>query len=215
MTFNCTAITALTCLTRLALRSPSFTRFDLGLPASVRVLELSYCASPLLAVAELPPGARLDVLCIAARECALGLDMGGLWDSVARLDVEAEQLLLGVPVADEHLVWTFERPFREGHFVPPHIWADEEADNASRRAAEATASSLMRCLAAPGRRLQDLKITGPCASSVKFQPLSARCPGAESLRWLWSVIYLQGLAFLVGLSSAEMRRRVLDLRALR
>lgn len=45
-----------------------------------------------------------------------------VWGRVRCLDLRCRELLLGMPVADARLIAAFERPYREGSFVPPHIW---------------------------------------------------------------------------------------------
>lgn len=45
-----------------------------------------------------------------------------IWGRVRCLDLRCQELLLGTPVDDARLIATFERPYREGSFVPPHIW---------------------------------------------------------------------------------------------
>ena len=101
----------------------SFADFSLEhLPASLRRLRLAYDGqSRVLSVPCLPDHiTRLDWLRLE-KPGALGVCLDDVWGRVAQLEVHAREALLGVPV-DRRLAATFERPYREGNFVPPHIW---------------------------------------------------------------------------------------------
>lgn len=91
--------------------------------------------------------------------------------------------------------------------MPPHIWADEEADDASRQVAALTAAKFGPELVASGRRLQEVTFRGACTRSIKFQP-SRPGQGWEDMAWLWTVIYQRGLTFLLGLSEEERQQLI-------
>ncbi|KAL4419839.1 hypothetical protein ABPG75_006937 [Micractinium tetrahymenae] len=203
--FDSTALQVLGQLTALSLGA--FADFKLDqLPASLRRLELAYDnQNRELSVPALPDHiTRLEVLRVA-KPGALGLCLEELSGRVASIDVHAHELLLGVTVADPKLIRTFERPYREGNFVPPHIWGDEEADDNSKHAAELAANhwlaSLPECSV-----LEHFSLCGPASYSCKFMPVAA-LRQRHSLKWLWSVVRLQGLHNLYGLSGREMQAR--------
>lgn len=202
--FDGAAVRDLGQLTQLSLGS--FADFQLDhLPTSLRRLHLRYdTQTRRLSMPLLPPQTtRLDLLRLE-KPGALGLLLDDVLGRVAELDIEAQELLLGVSVHDQRLVATFERPYREGNFVPPHIWGDEEADDKSKQAAEMAGnyflSELPNCA-----RLQRLRLAGGAAASAKFMPV--RHGARDSLAWLWSVVRMQGLQNLYGLSGCEIKAR--------
>ncbi|PRW33578.1 TMV resistance N [Chlorella sorokiniana] len=183
----------------------SFSGFDLSqLPPSLRRLRLAYDGQTrVLPVPQLPEHVSLEVLRLE-KPGALGICMDNVWAQVAELEVHAQELLIGVPVEDPRLIATFERPYREGNFVPPHIWGDEEADDNSKQAADMAANHLLATLPSCPR-LQRVRVVGAAAASLKFMPAAPHA--AASLQWLWSVVRLQGLHNLLGLSAHEMEAR--------
>lgn len=132
--FECAQLTALPFLTRLSL--DGYLDYELeGLPPSVRWLTLGYGPSPrpnLNESNQFPPTFRdicivpplpewshcqpLEKLCIKAKG-VIGLSMDKLWDNCFELEVEAAYVLVGVPMADESIITSFERPYREGAYV--------------------------------------------------------------------------------------------------
>jgi hypothetical protein len=75
-----------------------------------------------------------------------------------------------VPPLDPGLVATFERPYREGAFVPPHIYADEAAVEASGRAAGAAVGEMVRGLATCRRLLVRLDSGRARVFAVSYDP---------------------------------------------
>jgi hypothetical protein len=61
-------------------------------------------------------GQPLEKLCIEA-DGVIGLSMDQLWDNCFELEVEAAYVLVGVPIADDSTITSFERPYREGAYV--------------------------------------------------------------------------------------------------
>jgi len=61
-------------------------------------------------------GQPLEKLCIEA-DGVIGLSMDRLWDSCFEIDIKAAYVLIGVPIADESIIISFERPYREGAYV--------------------------------------------------------------------------------------------------
>lgn len=58
-------------------------------------------------------------------------------------------------MTDDSLVTRFERPYREGNYIPPHIWGDAAAEEESGRAAERAAALLiLRLTEGFGHRLE-------------------------------------------------------------
>ncbi|PSC75017.1 ADP-ribosylation factor 9 [Micractinium conductrix] len=202
--FDGACLEGLSQLQRLSLGS--FADFKLQqLPGSLRRLRLCYDAqNRTLSVPELPPHISLDLLRVE-KAGALGIPLDDLATRVAAVEAHAAEVLLGVAVEDRQLIRTFERPYREGSFVPPHIWGDEEADDKSKDAAAMTANHFLVRLPSAGR-LQRLSVRGGAAHSLKFMPVA---PGgvASSLNWLWSVVRLQGMHQMYGLSGEEMDER--------
>lgn len=81
----------------------------------------------------------------------------------------------------------------------PLLQGDEEADDRSKEAADMAANHLLALLpSAP--RLARLRLEGGAAASAKFQPCAPHA--RASLRWLWSVLRLQGLHHQFGLRCA-------------
>lgn len=185
----------------------SFADFQLDrLPASLRRLALAYDGqSRQLSVPALPDHiSRLELLRVE-KPGALGICLDELAGRVLSVEAHAHELLLGVTVADPKLIRTFERPYREGNFVPPHIWGDEEADDNSKRAAELAANHWLASLP-ESAVLERFRLCGPAAHSCKFMPVAAPRQ-RDALKWLWSVVRLQGLHNLYGLSGREMQAR--------
>ncbi|EFN53783.1 hypothetical protein CHLNCDRAFT_58449 [Chlorella variabilis] len=203
--FDSAAVRDLQLLQQLSLGR--FADFQLEhLPSSLRRLRLAYDGQTrTLSMACLPDHiTNLDLLQLE-KPGALGLCIDDCWSRVAQLDVRCRELLIGVPVQDRQLIATFERPYREGNFVPPHIWGDEEADDNSKQAAEMTANHFLATLPCCSSRLERLRLEGAAAASTKFMPVLPH--GRASLQWLWSVVRLQGLHNLYGLSGHEMQAR--------
>ncbi|KAL4435409.1 hypothetical protein ABPG77_006171 [Micractinium sp. CCAP 211/92] len=185
----------------------SFADFKLDrLPASLRRLALSFDGqNQELSVPALPDHiSRLELLRVE-KPGALGVCLDELAGRVLTVELHAHELLLGVTVADPKLIRTFERPYREGNFVPPHIWGDEEADDNSKHAAELAANHWLASLP-ESTMLERFRLCGPAAHSCKFMPVAAPSQ-RDSLKWLWSVVRLQGLHNLYGLSGREMQAR--------
>lgn len=113
--------------------------------------------------------------------------------------------------ADTDLVTFFERPYREGAYVPPHILGDWDAVEASNVAADSTADELLLGLASCPV-LEKLTFSGKCATSVKLVPGRAGTL-SKSLFWLHGVIQHATL-FLYGMSGAECLDRLLDMQGM-
>jgi len=215
--FNGALLRSLVCLTRLSLSG--FYEYDLEhLPQNISKLELEYgevwrhdvLSSHDISIPLLPRDAHLDQL-IVRKVGVIGLVMEELCDRVKHLKVEAMFALAGVPVVDRELVAFFERPYREGDYVPPHLLGDWDAIEASNRAADATAEHFIRSIVADRSILERLEFRGDCSLSVKIVP-HYPAMGSTSVSWLHNITQ-QATFFLYGLSGAEFLDRTLDLTA--
>lgn len=82
----------------------------------------------------------------------------------------------------EQRVWTFERPYREGHYVPPHILGDMEQLERSQEAAASAVSDFFCGCARSGA----LKVGG-CRAWVQQRLGSRTGPGSRTALGLGEV----------------------------
>lgn len=208
----------------VSLKAVGFSDFDLsGLPAAVADLTLGYgevyvqdvLSSHSISMPRLPPGVSLDRLRIE-KPGVVGIALDELTGCCRRVEVDALFCLAGVPVcgvgvpgeASPDIVTFFERPYREGAYVPPHILGDWEAVEASNRAADSTADYFLTGIA-HSSMLESIVFSGKAATSVKMVP-----GRTGDLRR--AVLFLHGVVnhatlFLFGMSGAELLDRALDL----
>ena len=102
----------------------------------------------------------------------------------------------------------YQRPYREGAYVPPHILGDWDAIETSHRAADSACTSLLENLAR-STELQSIQFRGMCSESVKIVP---SLPQQELDMLLWiSKITEQASSLLFGMSGIELLDRVIQL----
>jgi len=110
--------------------------------------------------------------------------------------------------ADQELVHLYQRPYREGAYVPPHILGDWDAIETSHRAADAACTSLLEFLA-HSRELQSIRFRGMCSESLKIVPALPQLE-LEMILWI-SKITEQASSLLFGMSGMELMGRVIQL----
>eukprot|EP00890_Picochlorum_soloecismus_P002509 jgi/Picsp_1/3259/NSC_06099-R1_hypothetical protein CHLNCDRAFT_58449 [Chlorella variabilis] len=138
----------------------------------------------------------------------LGLITRQLVDQCKTVQVDALYLLLGVTVTDQELVQLYQRPYREGAYVPPHILGDWDAIETSHRAADSACTSLLEFLA-HSPELESIQFGGMCSESVKIVPA---LPQQELDMLLWiSKITEQASSLLFGMSGIELMDRLIQL----
>ena len=207
--FNSEPIKSLQNLTDLHLSGVE--EFDLSsLPRSLRNIELYF---PFLGnldghaafsmVPPLPDYLSLDQYSILSLN-EVGIGLGELWNCCKRINIHAGGCLIGVPVPDPELIHRFERPYREGRYVPPHILGDFEALELSNRAADATLDYMLTGMS-HSLLLEQLSICEK-AQSLKLVPAAVGTSGA-SVKFLQSVCRHK-TAYLYGCSEVEMIDRL-------
>jgi len=156
------------------LQLEGFLEYELkNLPLSVRNITLSYGEPDedevndemqFSLIPELPKNISLDRLAVFSYS-AIGLaNLDTLWNCCKAIELDAEYCLLGVPVLDQEVITAFERPYREGRYVPPHILADPDAQEASSKASEKTMEYLLSGVAS-SLKLEVLSFWGTISSS--------------------------------------------------
>ncbi|GAB4816889.1 hypothetical protein N2152v2_003935 [Parachlorella kessleri] len=170
LVFSAASLQGLTNLVEV--RLGQFAAFELsGLPSSLERLSLWYDRHSQFSMPVLPAHVRLQQLKVSKLEGVLGLALGTVWDTCHELVLVAPQVMLGVPCA-EALVRQFERPYREGIYVPPHILADMDALEHSHHAAASCAAKDFFDGVSHSKALQVLHLGGGCGGSgVKFVPM--------------------------------------------
>jgi hypothetical protein len=227
--FMCRALQPLSCLRRLSLSG--YFDYELeGLPPSLDCLRVEYAgkwtASVLsshgISVLTLPPNVCLETLHVS-KNGVLGIVANDLTERCLEVTIDAKYVLLGVSIiSDPTLVTAFERPYREGDYVPPHILGDMDAVELSNMAADRSAAHLLTALA-ESPKLHRLTFSGECATSVKLipcsgavtnehSPVSTSLAAAQQISWVHNITK-QATLYLYGMSGAELLDRLLDLRA--
>lgn len=174
--FDATPLGALPHLADVALGR--FSGYQLaGLPEAVRQLELWFDDHHQFSMPHVPPHLRLERLTVGRQDGVVGLQLCMLWDRCQIIRVVAPQVLVGVP-SPAPLVRQFERPYREGIYVPPHILGDMEAlEHSQAAAAGCAAAELWEGLVASGA-LKELRFEGRCAGRIKVVPMHRADPEA-------------------------------------
>ena len=154
----------------------------------------------------------------------VGLVLDQVLHSCRKVRISCLFCLLAVTASRDITVTSFERPYRIGAYVPPHILGDWDDVEASNRAADRCGEDLLLSLAATststsshkdsgggnwGPLLEELSFVGKCSSSLKLVP-SKKGSGHASLSWLHSVVN-HATVFLFGMSGAELADRLIDL----
>jgi len=119
--------------------------------------------------------------------------------------LDARLCLLGVPVLDSEAITAFERPYREGRYVPPHILADPEAIEASLKSLDMAMECLLSGIAS-SLKLEVLSFCSECAESVKLVPGRAGNL-RSSVNFLHSVVSHQ-LEYLPGICGLDLFDRL-------
>ncbi|KDD75965.1 hypothetical protein H632_c415p0, partial [Helicosporidium sp. ATCC 50920] len=138
------------------LKLKGFKSYAFPSPASADnlvALCLEYCSSQSLQFMELPRAPRLERLCVIT-EGTLSCSLEDLSASAAHLRLVCSELIAPLETHDEALVARFERPYREGDFLPPHIWGNAEAEEASAHAALTSARAWVARLARGAARAE-------------------------------------------------------------
>lgn len=134
-----------------------------------------------------------------------GLCIDEIWNHCSILTIDTDQLLLSYSVTNKELVVDFERPYREGDYLPPHILANMHAVFESNAAADRSVMQLLDGFAKS--RLQLLEFRGNCHRSIKLVPRTESSLTYDPVVWLHSVMS-QRIDSLYGLNYEEFRAKV-------
>lgn len=165
-----------------------------------------------MSMPNLPSSLHLDV-CILSKPGVIGIPFDTFGEQCRILVVQAMFCIAGVPTDDQDAIVAFERPYREGMYVPPHILNDWEAVTGSNEAADAAVNALLHGLSRKSVMpvLEKVVLLGDGALSMKIVPgIMGNLPHA--VPWLHSVTQ-QATMFLYGVNGAELLDRYLDLLA--
>jgi hypothetical protein len=197
------------------LRLVEFDDFELlNLPLSIKDLLLVYPqivdawhGDALKMAPELPENLHLERMQIMSFG-VLGISLDEICGRCTTAEITANCCMVGVPVPDPEVIRIFERPYREGRYVPPHILGDGEALEASRKAADKTLEYMLTGLAR-STELKMVQFDGISSESLKLVPGEAgKCRAA--------VKFLQGVCrdkamYLYGASQQDITSRLLKL----
>uniref|UniRef100_A0A1D1ZSJ1 F-box domain-containing protein n=2 Tax=Auxenochlorella protothecoides TaxID=3075 RepID=A0A1D1ZSJ1_AUXPR len=127
----------------------------------------------------------------------LALQLGQLTHVCEDVSVEATTILLGVEQAEgSPLVDLFSWPYEEGDFVPPHIWGDPAALEASHRACEEACDQMIQRLGQQGPDLKTLRLASDV--SLKIIPASESLESFEAYMAKMYPVFLGALPIMYG-----------------
>eukprot|EP00889_Picochlorum_renovo_P004899 jgi/Picre1/31929/NNA_007277.t1 len=216
--FRAETIRSLKCLKELVLRK--FTLYDFEhLPGSLRHLTIEYgeiwekdiLTSHSISIVNIPSGIFLETLSVK-KIGVVGVITRQALHQVVHLNLDAMYVLMSVVVEDTELLDVFQRPYREGAYVPPHILGDWNAVETSHRATDAACTVLLESMG-NSETLQSMTISGEGAHSLKIIP---SLPGQEyrMLSWISSITE-QASSLLYGMNGEEFQERLAALKMMR
>lgn len=157
-----------------------------------------------ISIFDLPPHAHLD-FCSIQKPGTLGVISRQIMEQTAVCEVDSLYLLMSVAVEDPELVHMFQKPYKEGAYVPPHILGDWEVVEMSHRATDSACTTLLESLRS-SPTLKTLTISGEASQSVKIIPCAAMNE-SEDLSWISSITE-QASSLLYGMSGEELSDRL-------
>lgn len=217
--FIADTIKSLKSLKELVLRK--FTMYDLEhLPGSLCHLTLEYgevwekdiLTSHSISIVNIPSGIFLESLSVK-KIGVVGVITRQALQQVAHLSIDALYVLISVAVEDTELLDVFQRPYREGAYVPPHILGDWNAVETSHRATDAACTVLLESMGNSETLWSSMTISGEGAHSIKIIPSLS---GQEyyTLSWI-SGITEQASSLLYGMNGEEFQERLAALTMMR
>lgn len=157
-----------------------------------------------ISIVDLPCQAQLD-FCSIRKAGTLGIVSRQIINQIRILHVDALYVLMSVAVEDRELLTLFQKPYREGAYVPPHILADWEVIEMSHRATDRACTILLEHVSA-SNMLQSLTVSGEACQSLKIIP-SLSMNESEDLSWISSITE-QASSLLYGMSGEELKHRL-------
>jgi len=157
-----------------------------------------------ISIFDLPPHAHLD-FCRIQKPGTLGVISRQIMEQITECEIDSLFLLMSVAVDDPELVDMFQKPYKEGAYVPPHILGDWEVVEMSHRATDRACTILLESLQT-SPTLQTLAISGEASQSVKIVP-SVAMKESEDLSWISSITE-QASSLLYGMSGEELSHRL-------
>ncbi len=150
----------------------------------------------------LPKESQLDVFQIMSF-CTLGIALDELWNTCRHIKIDAPCVLLGVPVDNPEVIRLFERPYREGRYVPPHILADGEALEASIKTVDETIDCMLKGLARSSKT-EILQFSSNTSKMIKVVPGTG---GGKSVEFLHNVCRSR-IMYVYGVTTDDIMGRV-------
>ena len=210
--FDCSLLTDYTNLDSLVLKKfKNYSRLE-ELPISLKKLQIEYgeiwerdvLTSHSASIFSLGPHVMLEEVYIE-KTGVLGIISRQAMDQIQKLTVNAMYILIGVTIDDEELVELFQKPYKEGAYVPPHILGDWNAVETSHRATDTTCTLMLQNLS-QSKALKALVFAGEGAQSLKIIPALFGNEGL-TLQWI-SGVTEQSSSLLYGMSGEELKDRL-------
>lgn len=218
--FDCSILTAFPKLRELRLQKfKTFDNLKEHFPKYVKRLYLEYgekwerdvLHSHSISIFDLPSHAQLD-FCSIRKSGTLGVISRQIMDQISECEIDALFLLMSVAVQDADLLEMFQKPYKEGAYVPPHILGDWELVEMSHRATDSACTILLESLRTSSM-LRSLAISGEASQSLKIIPSFAMNESAD-LSWISSITE-QSSSLLYGMSGEELTHRLDILQVMR
>ena len=210
--FDCSLLTDYTNLDSLVLKKfKNYSRLD-ELPISLKKLHIEYgeiwerdvLTSHSASIVSIGPNVMLEEVYIE-KIGVLGIISRQVIDQIQKMTVNAMYILMGVTIDDEELVELFQKPYKEGAYVPPHILGDWNAVETSHRATDTTCTFMLQNLS-QSKVLKALAFAGEGAQSLKIIPALSGNEG-PTLEWI-SGVTEQASSLLYGMSGEELKHRL-------
>lgn len=211
--FDCSILDAFPMLEELRLQKfKTIENLKQHFPKHIKRLQIEYgeiwerdiLHSHSISIFDLPSHAQLD-FCRIQKSGTVGVISRQIINQIRECHINSLFLLMSVAVDDVELIELFQKPYKEGAYVPPHILGDWEVVEMSHRATDSACTLLLEYLSASSL-LRKLTIVGEACQSLKIIP-SISMSEPEDLYWI-SGITEQASSLLYGMSGEEFQERL-------